>query len=98
MLKIELETLTKAKSSLFISVLFLALFIYYILNEKFRLWYISIIFVIFYFYHLKNKQFIKPNISLIIVCSISILTCTLSYYVLDRFENKRWIRKFEQHL
>lgn len=87
MLKIELETLTKAKSSLFISVLFLALFIYYILNEKFRLWYISIIFVLFYFYHLKNKQFIKPNISLIIFCSISILTCTLSYYVLDRFEN-----------
>ena len=66
MLKIELETLAKAKSSLFIPILFLALFIYYILNEKFRLWYISIIFVLFYFYHLKNKPFIKPNLSLLL--------------------------------
>ena len=59
MLKIELETLTKAKSSLFISVLFLALFIYYILNEKFRLWYISIIFVLFLFLPFKEQAIHK---------------------------------------
>ena len=71
-----------------ISILFLVFFFYYILNEKFRLWYISLAFVFAYFYTLKkNMTSIKPSLTLTIFCCISIFTCTLSYYLFDRLDD-----------
>lgn len=88
MLEIIQNNLYSRKSTVFISMLFLVFFIYYIINEKFRLWYISLAFVLSCFYALKkNIDLIKPNLTLIIFCCINILTCTLSYYLFDRLDD-----------
>lgn len=87
MSKLDWGFQSHVKPTLLISSLFLILFFYYILNEKFRLWYISIAFSLLYIHSLKKNITIKPNINLLIFCTISILTYTLSYYIFDRLED-----------
>ena len=88
MFKLKWDNTSYTKASILISALFFVLFFYYILNEKFRLWYISIAFIFIYFYYLKkNKTIIRPNSTLIIFCCISLFTYTLSYYLFDRFDS-----------
>ncbi|WP_065994314.1 O-antigen ligase family protein [Acinetobacter defluvii] len=88
MFKIMQSNLYSRQATVFISILFLVFFFYYILNEKFRLWYISLAFVVAYLYTFKkNIISIKPNLTLMILCCISIFTCTLSYYLFDRLDD-----------
>lgn len=88
MFKFIQSNLYTRQATALISILFLVFFFYYILNEKLRLWYISLAFVFAYLYTLKNNIVsIKPNITLIIFCCISVLTCTLNYYLFDRLDD-----------
>lgn len=87
MSKLEWNINSHTKLSFLIFSLFIVLFFYYVLNEKFRLWYISITFILIYIYIFIKQKTIKPNSTLLIFCCISIFTYTLSYYLFDRFEN-----------
>lgn len=75
------------KVSLLIIASIFVIYIYYIFNESIRLWYFSIIFILIFSYDaIKQKNIIKPSKPLLIFCTISILTITLSYYLLNRLD------------
>jgi O-antigen ligase len=67
-----------------ISLTILILFFCYIFNANFKLWHISVFyFLAFFFVVLKSKK-ILVSIPVLVFCTVSFFTFSLSYYLFDR--------------